>query len=209
MRMFVSDSLRPPGLEHLNTPGPLYALREDQSTWVPGSNTLIRGTESRNIRVARGREGFASRRGRAPAAPTGDADVTPADMYLYDEGDAPWSRGQPNRTPEQAVAEYWGDNWTVSETTTGAPEQMGQAYGGTYAWGTDWSENGGTRFQRFESIPFWQRGGREGYDYDIEETLGTAGREMDNHVRRWDLSKLRDPRGQDYRRYGARSAHID
>jgi hypothetical protein len=186
MRMFVSDSLRPPGLEHLNTPGPLYALREDQSTWTPRQR----------------RERFA-----AAAASREDPD-TSADIFLYGEADAPWSRGNPNRTPEQAVAEYWGDDRTASETMTGAPELMGQAYGEASAWGDAWRENGGTRFMRRETIPFWQQGGREGYDYDIEETLGTASRELDGHVRRWDMDRVRDPRGQEYRRYGPRSGHV-
>lgn len=191
MRMFISDSLRPPGLEHLNTPGPLYALREDQSTWEPRGG---RGAP---------KEGFAGRRS-APGAPAGVG----ADVFLYGEDDAPWSAGDPNRTPEQALAEYWGDGWTVSETQTGAPETMGQAYGSDYAWGTSWKENGGSRFMRYETTPFWQKGGREGYDYDIEETLGTQARELDAHVRRWDMDRVRNPRGQEYRRYGPRSGHV-
>lgn len=182
MRMFVSDSLRPPGLEHLNTPGPLYALREDQSTWTPRQR----------------REQFTA----------AGADDTSADVFLYGEADAPWSRGNPNRTPEQSLAEYWGDDRIATDTMTGAPELMGQAYGEASAWGDAWRENGGTRFMRRETIPFWQQGGREGYDYDIEETLGTAGRELDGHVRRWDMDRVRDPRGQEYRRYGPRSGHV-
>jgi hypothetical protein len=182
MRMFISDSLRPPGLEHLNTPGPLYALREDQSTWTPRE----RGR----------RETFAAQQKADP------------DVFLYGEDDSPWGIGDPNRTPEQAVAEYWGDAWTASETTTGAPETMGQAYGANYGWGGAWQENGGTRFMRYETIPFWQRGGREGIDYDIEENLGTAARELDGQVRRWDMDRLRKPRGQEYRRYGPRSGHV-
>ncbi len=182
MRMFISDSLRPPGLEHLNTPGPLYALQEDQSTWTPRE----RGR----------REAFEARQ------------RTDSDPFIYGEDDSPWDIGDPNRTPEQALAEYWGDGWTTSETTTGAPEIMGQAYGSRYAWGDCWKENGGTRFMRYESIPYWQKGGREGYDYDIEENLGTAARELDNPVRRWDMDRVRDPRGQEYRRYGPRTGHV-
>jgi len=40
MRMFIADSLRPPGLEHMNTPGPLYALREDQTDWPATTKVL-------------------------------------------------------------------------------------------------------------------------------------------------------------------------
>jgi len=169
MRMFVSDSLRPPGLEHLNGPGPLYALREDQLVHPP----------------------------------------TDGDIFLYGEDDSPWSRGDPHRTPEQALAEYWGDGWTATETKVGSSEiHAGQAYGDAYAWGGSWRENGGTRFMRRESIPFWQQGGREGYDRDIEDTLGTAGRELDGHVRRWDMDRVQKPHGQEYRRYGPRSGHV-
>lgn len=260
MRMFISDSLRPPGLEHLNTPGPLYALREDQSTWIPQN-----GPPSRQAGRPPGRQAGRppSQAGRPPSRPPSQAgrpqsrqagrpqsrqpgrppsragppqdsvplDSVPlegaaqgvprgkesfagrpddgeSDVYLYGDDDAPWGRGDPNRTPEQAVAEYWGDNHTVSDTMTGAPETMGQAYGDRYAWGDTWRENDGTRFMRRETIPFWQKGGREGIDGDIEETLGTAGRELDNHVRRWDMDAVRDPRGQETRRYGARTGHI-
>jgi hypothetical protein len=179
MRMFDADSLRPPGLEHLNSAGPLYALREDQPM---------------------GKEGF---RGNP-----GDSIDDGVDVFLHGEDDAPWGRGDAHRTPEQAMAEYWGDGWTATETSLGKAEVAGKAYGSQYSWGNSWAENGGTRFQRYESSPFWQKGGREGYEHDIEETLGTAGREMDAHVRRWDMDKLRNPRGQEYRSYGARSGHI-
>ena len=155
MRMFISDSLRPPGLEHLNSPGPHFALNEDQRTWGP-------------------------------------ARADDSDVFLYGEDDAPWSRGNPNRTAEQAVAEYWGDG-EAEDYTVGHPRGR---------------ESGGTRFMRYESVPFWQRGGREGYEYDIEENLGTASREMDGHVRRWDMDRVRAPRGQEYRRYGPRTGHV-
>lgn len=200
MRMFISDSLRPPGLEHFNTPGPLYALREDQSDWTP--KRPLPGS----------RESFAAQPGPSPRPGSQEAfaarRAADNDVYLYNEDDAPWDIGDPNRTPEQALAEYWGDGWTVSETTTGAPETMGQAYGADYAWGTSWKDNGGTRFQRYETIPFWQLGGREGYDYDIEETLGTQARELDAHVRRWDMDRVRQPRGQEYRRFGPRTGYV-
>jgi hypothetical protein len=59
---------------------------------------------------------------------------------------------------------------------------------------------------RYPSIPIWQNlsRGRE-YDRDIDETLGTGSREMDNHVRRWNTERMRKPRGEEYRRYGLRS----
>jgi len=177
MRMFVSDSLRPPGLEHLNSAGPLYALREDQAG---------RSREQ----FARSREQFAD-----------------DDIFIYGEDDAPWSRGDPNRSSEQALAEYWGDGQVATNLATESRKDP-HAYGDAYAWGNTWRENGGTRFMRRETIPFWQQGGREGYDRDIEDTLGTAGRELDGHVRRWDMDRVRKPRGQEYRRFGPRSGHI-
>jgi hypothetical protein len=122
--MFVSDSLRPPGLEHLNGPGPLHALREDQG--------------------ARPHE-----------------QLTDDDIFIYGEADEPWSRGNPNRSSEQALAEYWGDGQVATDS---APESRKgpQAYGDAYAWGDTWRENGGTRFMRRETIPFWQQGGARG-----------------------------------------------
>lgn len=217
MRMFISDSLRPPGYEHLNTPGPLYALREDQSTWVPGRYQAAAAAAASGGpgRAGGGRGGGSSRREGFAASASKDlpnvARPWPSEVTAPGPGDpedAAWSEGNPNRTPEQAVSEYWGDNWTVSETATGAPETTGQGYGDQYAWGSEWQQNGGTRFMRYESVPFWQQGGREGIDGDIEETLGTAGRELDSHVRRWNMDRLIEPRGQEYRRYGARSGNV-
>ncbi|MFA6165757.1 MAG: hypothetical protein WC700_04015 [Gemmatimonadaceae bacterium] len=194
MRMFISDSLRPPGLEHLNTPGPLWALREDQSTWTPRSAAQRRQTDRFAASAASG----------TPQLPQGGEKFS----AVGSAEDSPWGVGDPNRTPEQALAEYWGDGWTTSETQTGAPETTGRAYGADYAWGTSWQENGGSRFMRYENIPFWQKGGREGYDHDIDETLGTQARELDAHVRRWNMDYVTAPRGQEYRKYGPRSGHV-
>jgi hypothetical protein len=47
-----------------------------------------------------------------------------------------------------------------------------------------------------------------GYEYDIEETLGSASRELGAPVRRWDMDRLRHPRGQEYRRFGPRSGPV-
>ncbi len=122
--------------------------------------------------------------------------------------DDPWRLGNPNRTPEEAMAEYWGEDRVLSDTTLGALETGGQVYESRYGAGTKWQEHNGGRFMRYETIPFHQKLSREGADYDIEETLGSAGRELDAHVRRWDMDRLRKPRGQEYRTYGPRSGHI-
>lgn len=126
------------------------------------------------------------------------------DTFLLGSPDAPWSDGNPQRTPEQAVFEYWGDDGKMATEDGVAWEG---SYGDDFNWG-DWSQSTGTRFMRYETIPFWQKGGHDGYELDIEETLGVLMRETDNPVRRWDLDRLRNPRGQEYRRYGARSGHM-
>jgi hypothetical protein len=243
MRMFTADSLRPPGLEHLNTPGPFFALREDQSTWIPrGSDLPLRrerfagaplhnevahdsvplhnevatlasgvpdsmtldGEPAYPAAPAAAYSTYPQPPRRPPAPPASREDDRDGETDAAGDDEA-WSAGNPNRTPEQAMAEYWGDDRVTSDTAIGAPETMGKAYGDIYAWGNNWQDNGGSRFMRRPEIPFWQQGGREGVDYDIEETLGTAARECDAHVRRWDLDKVRNPRGQEYRQLGPRS----
>lgn len=124
-----------------------------------------------------------------------------------DERDWGWDGGNPNRTPEQAVAEYWGEQY-VESSEIGATETGGKAYGDARGWGNRWRENGGTRFQRYDQIPFWHEGGVRAYELDIEETLGSGSRELDTHVRRWDMDRVRHPRGEEYRRYGYRTGEM-
>ncbi len=126
------------------------------------------------------------------------------ETFLLGSPDAPWSDGNPQRTPEQAVFEYWGDDGRMATEDGVAWEG---AYGDDFNWG-DWSGSTGTRYMRYTEPPFWQKGGHDGYELDIDETLGVLMRETDNPVRRWDMSRLRDPRGQEYRRYGVRSGHM-
>jgi hypothetical protein len=196
MRMFIADSLRPPGLEHMNTPGPLYALREDQAN---------------SERAPPGRGGQALRELFESKSPDASANARPWQGLHEDDG---WGEGNPNRTPSQAIEEYWGDGFVESQkpptegTMLGAQDQWNVSYGELYGWGEEWMKDGGTRFMRYERPPFWQKGGREGYDYEIQETLGTAARELDSDVRRWDLDRVRKPRGEEYRRYGARNGSI-
>ena len=306
MRMFISDSLRPPGLERLNDPGPSWAIREDSSSWLPesahpgadyarararGQRERAQGQRERPVgvpapqwrpgaqtmaaaaavsggdpnarhalaewrklsgaRAGSGRPGGAGvsparagvspappgrPRARPPARPSAPPARPPAPLAPHrregfvgapaaparatmaapqaaatmaaraaaaeldpyggvDPLDAPWRAGDAARTPEAAIAEYWGEGAVESSVGAVAPvlgaEQAGAAYGAVESWGARWQENGGTRFMRYEEIPFWQKGGRVGYDYDIEETLGTAGRELDSGVRRWDMERVR------------------
>jgi hypothetical protein len=202
MRMFTADSLRPPGLEHLNNPGPAFALLEDQSSWVPGSDqrsdVAVMGAASRAV-------GCGDNKTFPGGAPGGQYTD-----YPYPAEDSPWREGNANRTPEQAILEYWGDNYVGSKTTLGSAEQAGITNGTMTAWGSHWRDKGG-RYMRYKNIPFWQLGGRTGYDYDIEETLGTQARELDSNVRRWDMERLRNPRPDrdgGGRRYGARSGML-
>lgn len=116
--------------------------------------------------------------------------------------DEAWREGKLNRTAEQALAEYYGDD--KSATTLEFVEQKGVVYGDKYSWGERWKENGGSRFMRYETIPFWQKGGREGYDHDINESLGMQSKELGAHVRGWDMSKLYNP--PEYKIYGARTS---
>ncbi len=56
----------------------------------------------------------------------------------------------------------------------------------------DKEENG--RFMRYPEIPFWQNcSRRNGYDRNIDETLGSATLEMDTHVRMWPTKRLTNP----------------
>ena len=126
-------------------------------------------------------------RAGAPAHDRADDDPT----LVGDPTAEPWSAGDLNQLPEDAVAEYWDDRVRPADTAIGASEQAGVAHGAVESWGAGWQENGGTRFMRYESIPVWQKGGRAGYEYDIEETLGTSSRELDSNVRRWDMERVR------------------
>jgi hypothetical protein len=193
-RAFVADSLRPPGLEALNGPGPLWAILEDQQA-PAGELARPRGDNPRGYPR---REGFSATGAAAGAPPQPGVDPE----------DGAWDRGRPNRTAEQALAEYYGEEAVPSSSTAlGAAEQAtGTAYLDLYGRGPAWRENGGTRFMRYPSIPRWQdlSRGRE-YDRDIAETLGTGSRELDTHVRRWDMSRARAVRGEEYRRYGPRA----
>lgn len=171
MAMFEADSLRPPGLAHLNGPGPIHAVSQ----------------------------GY-------PAA-----DYNPLDADLFDDynpldaEDAAWSRADGTRSAATAVAEYWGDGWAASDTPLGAAEAAvgGRAYatsGDEPTWGDVWGggstvagsarDRGVGRFMRREAPPFWQRGGRTGYDVDVDETLGLAPVELGGQVRGWDMSRL-------------------
>ena len=93
----------------------------------------------------------------------------------------------------------------------GAQEVGGSTYGELYSTGPNWQQNGGTRFMRYEEIPFWQHRSShvDTVDSDIEEeTLGSGSRELGTHVRRWDMSRFRDHRAEESRRLGALQGYV-
>jgi hypothetical protein len=206
-RMFVADSLRPPGLEHLNGTGPLFGILEDQTAaaaprWPPGAQYDRRSVGPRGHPR---HEGFSST-GLQRSRVTTDPSPLPQDPGVSPD-DWAWSSGNPNRTPSQAMAEYWGEDH-VESSTLGATEVGGEAYIDRYGQGPEWRENTGTRFMRYPTIPRWQHTALAvgQIDRDIEETLGTGSRELDGQIRRWSLDRMRNKRGEEYRRYGGRNS---
>jgi hypothetical protein len=173
MRMFIADSLRPPGLEYLNNPGPSFNILEDQSTWEKKKTGQCCPPKKKPITCNNG---------------TGSKDsmdiMDDNANYANNDEDMPWRSGNPNCSAEDAILEYWGDNNVASETTLGSATVVGISNGDLRAFGSTWLDNGGSRFMRYESIPFWQKGGREGYELDISETLGSSALELGGHVRR-------------------------
>lgn len=123
----------------------------------------------------------------------------------YAEEDWAWDRGNPNRTAEQAMAEYWGSDMSASDGDSRAP------CGPSHAWqalrGEWWyTSDSGPRRQRYEEIPGWQKAGARNFDRDIGEGLSMAARETGNQVRGWNMERLRNSRGQENHRYGPRSS---
>ncbi|MDF1728282.1 MAG: hypothetical protein P1U53_11100 [Sulfitobacter sp.] len=209
-RMFEADSLRPPGLENLNAPGPLWAIDENQGA-VSKLGPL-------NVQDAKN---------RSPAAVT--AGVDRETFLSVPEEDQAWSAGDGQRTASPAVAEYYGidagdvpgmgglGDEPVLNAASRTPNPYGPTQGDLTAWGPYWTLNGGSRFQRRDKIPRWQRAGHRPQLYtgrqtacdpgDVEETLGSGSREFGGgsrlgQVRGWDMRRLRDPRGEDYRKLG-------
>jgi len=187
-RMFEADSLRPPGMEFLNPPGPLWGIQEEQYTRA-GMAPIGRAPIGR-APIAPGRSTGVDHM-TAGGLSSYSADVLDHSAHLMAESDMPWSQANPNRTPEQALAEYWGADRVSSTTMLGAANVPGALDLDIYGRGPDWQQNGGTRFMRYPDIPFWQCPKREGTDREINETLGMQMREDGAHVRAWDMSRLR------------------
>jgi hypothetical protein len=109
------------------------------------------------------------------------ADSLRPEENIINIDDDSWDDGNATRTPEQALAEYWGEDYVESSSFT--PKEHAQA--DRSVWSENWRKNNNTRFMRREGIPIWQRGGYRNHEYNIDETLGTATHEMGTHVRRW------------------------
>lgn len=248
MRMFEADSLRPPGLEFLNDPGPNYEILENQYMRKPmyyqwqdipsgcgkGSFMIQYDKKTDSIipikpsppfpnyyqytppRYVDKKEGFVSgKQTKKEGFNINASKIVPAADLPFvkprtgiDPEDLEWDVGRANRTQEQALAEYYGtENCTSSEviidqTKIGYGGMAGsQTYGDAFAWGKNFLANGGSRFNRIQSIPFYQDTSSHPYERDIDETL-TQGvvLETDNQVRRWaDIERLRINNAEQYR----------
>ncbi|GFR88946.1 hypothetical protein ElyMa_002530700 [Elysia marginata] len=144
-RLFLEDSLHPPGLEELNGVGPLLAASGG------------------------GKPSFSTTEGSAP----------------FGLSDQAWSEGDPLRTPEKALAEYWGEAHVESSTTSAAEDRV-------YI-----DRHGRLREKAAESwpgrhtpkIPIWRNlsRGRHGYDREFNKAGGCE--MLESHVRKWNIKK--------------------
>ena len=207
MRAFISDSLQPPGLEYLNGPGPKFELLEDQSTWIRDTpmNSPF-NPPIKKVHWGDQKDNFQAQ--NLPLQSQNSTNDLISEFTSMDiNDDIPWSTGNPNRSAEQAIAEYWGDNKVSSDTIIGSTEFAGVTDGDITSWGRNWKKNNGSAFMRYKTIPFWQKGGREGMDYYMDEGIGGMF-DTDTHVRGWNMDKLTKSKGQNYIAYGMRSGPV-
>ena len=121
-RMFEADSLRPPGLENLNGPGPLWELPENQGASSMLSAAGVRGPPTYGSRcvmpgearpvptAATHHEGFAV----APVPGVHEGFATMPVPGVAKE-DMPWRAStQPYVSAETAAAEYYGHETPIS-----------------------------------------------------------------------------------------------
>ena len=113
------------------------------------------------------------------------------DPYLYGDDAAP----EPSPACSRTGAWRGGSNTDLMEAHFEAE--------GEDDWDTQESR---TRFMRYDAVPFWQKGGREGTDLDIDETLGVAPVELDGMSRGWDMPRQR-ARGEKRRVFGPRNTY--
>lgn len=228
-QMFVADSLHPPGLEHLNGPGPWERLLESQAAYSLSSNKRYGTTHDPSIPEAD--------QAWEPGSRHRTAEQAVADYYGVD---SPMQASMGLSSTPQAlkisVQKDGGEivtTYDVSHAAYSAPCSA-RKNGSVSGWdafqtrpssGPVWDEPAtasARRFQRRESIPYWQRNGRrpellsgrwqsagDGDEGTVEETLGSGsaefGGERCGHVRGWDMRRLKDPRGESYLTHGPTS----
>ena len=173
-KMFTADSLQPQGYEYLNDMGPNYEILENQYRW--GSKN---GTEKYDMGIAtNGTMAVGNTNGGR------EDDERPFDFEfaILETSAIPITEKNKNnflnRTHEDAVMEFMGENYVSSETAMkhkGTSNLIG-------------SDNGS--FMRYKEIPFWQKLSREGIDTDIAETLGFGAKETGTPIRGWNMESL-------------------
>lgn len=175
-KMFTADSLQPEGYEYLNDMGPKYEILEKQYRW--GSKN---GTEKYDMGiVTNGTMAVGNTNGGR------EDDERPFDFEfaILQTSTVPITEENKNkylnRTHEDAVMEFMGENYVSSET---AIKKNG--VGASHLIGSD---NGS--FMRYKEIPFWQKLSREGVDTDINETLGFGAKETGTPIRGWNMESL-------------------
>lgn len=214
-QMFVNDSLRPPGNEHLNDPGPLWRLDEDRA--------------------------FASQHDANPSVPEEDhawsagqkhrtaeqalaeyyGEETPLFSTFSEPGNALPLPPAELAARTQTAMTGQGPVTTRSELTRANQKESVCGWDGLFQGRPGLARlmegSSGARFERREGIPYWQRAGHRAQLYtsrwqsstdggDVDETLGNGssefGGERAGHVRRWNMDRLRHPRGESYMRLG-------
>jgi len=184
MRMFEADSIRPPGLESLNNDGPSYELLENQvphHSSGPGAAASKRSNQKwvddmqLSTPTARSFSGFVTGSGGGGGGGSGGGGGNGGSGNSSNGGgnggnggngsgssggDEAWSAANPYRSYEEAAQEYRDQYFAGSSDK---------------------------RFMRRFEIPFWQKGGREGIDHNIRDTLGAAPVELETMFQKWDI----------------------
>jgi hypothetical protein len=180
-RIFEKTVLRPPGLETLNGPGPLWESREYQTGWADPTGRLSDGG------AAGGRGASAS---AARAAFSGMSSANPYRVANPD-GLGYRSRQLVGKTLMTPSYEEAGVGAGAPYDIAGGGDIGNRLLGDVSAWGDTWHASG-SEFDRWRGIPVWQTGGRRFVDDDeaVEETLGLGDREAGGMFRKFDMSRM-------------------
>lgn len=202
-RLFEGDSLRPPGLEGLNGPGPLWG--DQLVPQIPPEPGMAQEDQAWRAGDA------GSSAAHAAAEYFGlDGPISSA-MGLPTAGAAPGPRAPARCGWDGFFARPEGLGGLAREA---AAERRGEAGVQELLAGT------AARYERREAFPYWQRAGHRPALYtgrwqsgapgggDFEETLGRGAAEFGGglgcQVRGWNMDRLREPRGESYLRLGPR-----